>query len=292
MPTYTTPGPVDVRIDLPLGETRVIASDRDTTVVDVLGDDDAIRCEFSGNQLTLSATADRGGVVGWGLGMLGLGPGSGATVTVEVPTGSDLHATTRYGSLSTEGSLGTCQVRTEYGDVHLDEAGPVGIRSRHSDLSIEHATADLEITTSSGDVRVGVVEGSASITNNDSDIVVTEARGPLQLRGSHGDMTIERLHADLLARNAYGSIRVTEVVEGSCDIATTYGEVEIGIAEGTAAWLDVRSDTGTVRNRLDQQPGPDEFDHTAELRARTRDGDVLIRRGRPSPTRPHRFWKH
>jgi hypothetical protein len=260
--------------------------------VDVLGDDDAVRCELSGNQLTVSTTADRGGVLGWGLGMLGLGPGCGATVTVVVPTGSDLRATTRYGSLSTEGSLGTCQVHTEYGGVHLDEVGPVEIRSRHSDISVEHAIADVEITTSSGDVRVGVVEGSASITNNDSDITVTEAHGPLQLRGSHGDMEVERLYGDLLARNAYGSVRVTEVVEGTCDIATSYGEVEIGIAEGTAAWLDVRSDTGTVRNRLDQQPGPDEFDHTAEVRARTRDGDVLIHRGRSSQPRPHRFWKH
>lgn len=292
MPTYATPGPVTVRIDLPLGETRIIASDRDTAVVDILGDDDAIRCELAGNQLTVSSTAERGGLLGWGLGALGLGPGSGATVTVEVPTGSDLHATTRYGSLSTEGRLGTCQVRTEYGDVHLDEAGVVEIRSRHAEISVERATADLEITTSSGDVRVGVVDGSASITNNDSDITLVEARGPLQLRGSHGDMAIARLSADLLARNAYGSVRVTEVVEGSCDIATTYGEVEIGIAEGTAAWLDVRSDTGTVRNRLDQQPGPDDFDHTAEVRARTRDGDVLIHRGRPTPPRPTRFWKH
>ena len=215
MPTYTTPGPVNVRIDLPLGDTRIIASDRDTTVVDVLGEDGAIRCELSGNQLTVSTTADRGGPLGWGLGMLGLGPGSGATVTVEVPTGSDLHATTRHGSLSTEGRLGTCQVHTEYGDVHLDEVGVVEIRSRHADISVERATADLEITTSSGDVRVGVVEGSASITDNDSDITLTEARGPLQLRGSHGDMAIDRLCADLLARNAYGSVRVTEVVEGT-----------------------------------------------------------------------------
>jgi hypothetical protein len=226
----------------------------------------------------VSSTADRGGVLGWGLGMLGLGPGSVATITVEVPIGSDLHVTTRHGSLSTEGSLGTCRAYTEFGGVHLDDVGSVEIRSRHADISVEHASADLKITTSSGDVRVGVVEGSASITNNDSDITLSEAHGPLQLRGSHGDMAIDRLYADLLARNAYGSVEIIEVVEGTCDIATTYGEVEIGIAEGTAAWLDVRSDTGTVRNRLDQQPGPDEFDHTADVRARTRDGDVLIHR--------------
>ena len=292
MPTYATPGPINVRIDLPLGDTRIIASDRDTTVVDVLGEDGAIRCELSGNQLTVSTTAGRGGLLGWGLGMLGLGPGSGATVTVEVPTGSELHATTRHGSLSTEGRLGTCQVRTEYGDVHLDEAGPVEIRSRHADISVEHATADLEITTSSGDVRIGVVEGSASITDNDSDITLAEARGPAavaRLARRHGDRAaVPRTSWRATPTAASGSPSSSRA---RCDIATTYGEVEIGIAEGTAAWLDVRSDTGTVRNRLDEQPGPDAFDHTAEIRARTRDGDVLIHRGRPAQPRPHRFRK-
>ena len=39
MPTFATPGPISVRIDLPFGDTSIVASDRDTTVVDVLGDD-------------------------------------------------------------------------------------------------------------------------------------------------------------------------------------------------------------------------------------------------------------
>jgi hypothetical protein len=291
MPTYATPGPVSIHLDLPLGETRIIASDRDTTVVDVLGDGNAIRTELSGNRLTVSTATDHAGLLGRGLGLLGLGPGSSATVTIEVPTGSDLHATTRHGSLSTVGRLGTCQVRTDYGDLHLDEVGTVEVRARHAQISVAHATGDLEIVTSSGDVRVGTVVGSASITDSDSDITVTEARGPLQLRGSHGEMTVDRLCAGLVARTAYGSVRVTELVEGTCDIATTYGEVEIGIAEGTAAWLDVRSDTGNVRNHLDEQAEPAEFDRTAEVHALTRDGDVLVHRARSAQPRPSRFWK-
>lgn len=291
MPTYPTPGPISVRIDLPLGDARIIASDRDTTVVDVLGDGDAIRTELSGTRLTVSTTADRGGLLSRGLGLVGLGRGADATVTVEVPTGSDLLATIGHGSLSTRGRLGTCQVRSDYGDVHLDEVGPVEVHARHAEISIEHATADLAITTSSGDVRVGVVEGNAVITDNDSDIALADARGPLQLRGSHGEMAVERLCADLTARNAYGGVRIAELVEGTCDIATTYGDVEIGIAEGTATWLDVRSDTGAVRNQLDEHAGPNGFEHTAEVHAHTRDGEVLIRRAGPAPTRTNRFWR-
>jgi hypothetical protein len=61
------------------------ASASDTTVIDVLGDEDTIRCEFSGDQLTVSAPQTAGVVLGWGLGVFGLGPGSGATVTVGSP---------------------------------------------------------------------------------------------------------------------------------------------------------------------------------------------------------------
>ena len=294
MPTYATPGPINVRIDLLLGDTRIIASNRDTTVVDVLGDDDTTRIGFAGDQLTVSApnAGDRGGLLGWGLGLLGLGPGCGVTVTIEVPTDSRVRATSRYGSLSAEGRLGDCHVRTDYGDVHLGETGSVEIRGRHGEITVEHVAGDAEITTSSGEVRIGVAEGSATITNNHSDITVGQALGPLHLRGAHGDMTVDRVHDAVVARNAYGAVRIAELVAGSCDVATTYGEIEIGIAEGTAAWLDVESDTGSVNNRLDEQPGPDTFDRTAEIHARTRDGDVVIRRARPqSASRPHRFWR-
>jgi hypothetical protein len=119
---------------------------------------------------------------------------------------------------------------------------------------------------------------------------VDEAMGALQLRGTHGEVSVGRVLDGLLARNAYGGVRVDELVAGACDVATTYGEIEIGIAEGTAAWLDIASDTGSVHNRLDEQPGPDAFDRTCEINARTRDGDIVIRRARrPAEAKP-RFW--
>jgi hypothetical protein len=292
MPTYTTPGPISVRVDLPLADTRIIASDRDTAVVEVLGDDDTARVDFTDDRLTVSASApDRGGLLGWGLGLLGLGPDCGVSVVVEVPTGSRLNVTTRHGSVSTEGRLAACDVRSDYGDIHLDETGPVTIQGRHGEITVEHVTGDAEISTSSGDVRLGVVDGAASITNHDSDITVTEVAGPLQLRSSHGDMAVGRVRESLVARNAYGGVHVTELVAGTCDVATTYGDIEIGIAGGTAAWLDVRSDSGSVHNRLDTRTGPDGFDHTAEVHASTRDGDVVIRRAAPSTTRQARFWQ-
>jgi hypothetical protein len=56
------------------------------------------------------------------------------------------------------------------------------------------------------------------------------------------------------------------------------GELEVGIREGTAALLDVRSQYGNVRNFLTASDGPKASDQTVEVRARTSYGDIVIRR--------------
>ena len=54
--------------------------------------------------------------------------------------------------------------------------------------------------------------------------------------------------------------------------------LSIGIAEGTAAWLDVQSLTGNVQTSLDDAEGPVEGGDTVRVRARTISGDVSITR--------------
>jgi hypothetical protein len=56
------------------------------------------------------------------------------------------------------------------------------------------------------------------------------------------------------------------------------GDLDIGIAEGTAAWLEVNTGFGHVRNQLDNTTRPDHTDDTAEVRARTSYGDITIHR--------------
>ena len=60
----------------------------------------------------------------------------------------------------------------------------------------------------------------------------------------------------------------------------TYGRLEIGIREGTAALLDVSSGFGRVENSLSASDGPQPSDETVQLRARTSYGDIVIRRSK------------
>jgi putative adhesin len=279
MPTFPTPDPVTVAVTLKAGNIRVVASERADTVVEIdPPDDDTARVELVNERLTITVTEPkRRGP--WMADLIDKlrGPGS-RTVSIELPTGSNLEVDTPYGEVRSVGTLGTCRLRLAYGDVQLDRTGPLDVHSRHGDIVVDHVDGNAEISVSSGDVTVRTVTGSATITNNHSDIDIGQVGGTLRLTGTHGEIAVARAASDVSARNAYGGVRIAEAVSGVVDLSTTYGELEIGIATGTAAWLDVSSSTGSVRNELTCRSGPDGFDNSVEVRARTRDGDVVIRR--------------
>ncbi|MEU5939676.1 hypothetical protein ABZ807_10845 [Micromonospora sp. NPDC047548] len=68
------------------------------------------------------------------------------------------------------------------------------------------------------------------------------------------------------------------MVRGSIVLGTAAGDLDIGIAEGTAAWLEVNTGFGHVHNLLENATRPDEADQTVEVRGRTSYGDVIIHR--------------
>ena len=67
-------------------------------------------------------------------------------------------------------------------------------------------------------------------------------------------------------------------MRGSVVLETQIGDLEVGIREGTAAWLDVSARAGKVHNALDAADAPEASAETVEVRARTSVGDVVIRR--------------
>ena len=56
------------------------------------------------------------------------------------------------------------------------------------------------------------------------------------------------------------------------------GDVEIGVPEGIAAFLDVSAKAGRVHNALDAAEAPEPSAETVEVRARTTAGSVVVRR--------------
>ena len=100
----------------------------------------------------------------------------------------------------------------------------------------------------------------------------------MRVRATNGDVRIERTGAGVDAKTSRGSIRLGEVVRGSIVLGTAMGDLEIGIAEGTAAWLAVNTEFGHVRNLLKNVDRPENADETVEVRGRTSYGDITILR--------------
>lgn len=151
------------------------------------------------------------------------------------------------------------------------------LESKHGDLRLDQA-GSLRARTSSGNVSVSAVEGEAEVTTAYGNVRVGETAGPSRLGTGYGDVTVDRALDSLTGRTRYGQVRIGEAVRGSLVLETAYGEVEAGVAEGTAAWLDVSTGTGRLRNLLTESEGPEGSTETVEIHARTSYGDILIRR--------------
>jgi DUF4097 and DUF4098 domain-containing protein YvlB len=122
------------------------------------------------------------------------------------------------------------------------------------------------------------LDGSAVIKNSNGDTWVGVAGGDLRVNAANGSIAVDEAHAGVVAKSANGDVRLGEVVRGSIVLETRLGDLEVGIREGTPAWLDVRAAAGRVHNALDAAEAPEPSAEAVEVRARTSAGSVVIRR--------------
>lgn len=201
-------------------------------------------------------------------------------VTVELPTGSHVDTTGAWTQVLGEGRLGEVRVKTSSGDVRLDTTGPLKLTASHGSITVDRAEGATEITTSSGSLRLGFVDGPAVLKNSHGTTTVGAATGELRVSGSNGDIEIRRAEDSVTAKTAHGTLRVGEVTRGTVELETAYGAIEVGVREGTAAWLDVSSGSGQVRNTLTASGSPEGTEETVKVRARTKYGNIDVRRAK------------
>jgi hypothetical protein len=280
MPEFDTPDPIVATVDLGVGDLRVTAGTRTSTVVAVRPTDPGLdldvqtaqqtRVEYADGRLFVRAPRQRG------LGLFGK-PGS-VDVEIALPAGSELRAEAGIAAISATGPLGPCRIKTGIGDVHLDAAGPLDLHTSSGAVTVGAVTGTASVSTSTGALRVGRVDGAATVKNSDGDSRIGEVTGDLRVQSANGSVLIDRAAADVTATTANGDVRIGEVGTGSVSLKTAMGELEVGIPAGTAAHLDVHTQFGNVVNRLDAVGAPSPGDPTVEVRARTSYGDIVIRR--------------
>lgn len=279
MSTFATPKPISATIDFTVGAVRIVAGERDATVVELRPSDesnpedvraaDGTRVEYANEQLLVKAPKLRSYVTR---------KGGSIDLTIELPSGSNLDCTARLADVHCEGRLGDCRVRTGLGRIRLDDAAALDLKSGMGDISVERATGHAEVTTGSGQLRLRELDGSAVIKNSNGDTWVGLTGGEARLNAANGSIAVDLARAGVVAKSSLGTIRMGEVERGSVVLETKAGDVEVGIREGTAAWLDVHTGFGQVHNALAAAGAPEPSAESVEVRARTTVGDVVIRR--------------
>lgn len=278
MPSFDTPAPISVTLDLVSGDVRLVASDRGDTVVEVRPSDPSRTVDVE--------TAEQTGVE-YGDGMLlikspkprGLfGRGGSVAVMIVLPAGSRLHATLASGDLQGQGRLGECRLEIASGDIRLDETGALRLDASSGNVALDRVAGQAEVSCASGDVRIRAIDGPAALKTTSGDSWIGEINGDLQIAAASGDVAVERAHASVRARTANGDVRLGDVARGMVVLDTASGDIAVGIREGSAAWLDVSTISGDVHNALDDADGPGASEETVEVRARTASGDITIRR--------------
>jgi hypothetical protein len=279
MPTFDTPRPVTATVELPIGELRVLASDRPDTTVEVhcapadQEQADAVRIELVGDDLR---------VIGGSLGILQKltprTPGRSIEVEIGLPAGSELHALTTYGGVSTEGRLGVCEIHAKYGDVRVEDAASADLAADYGQARVTGTVSgDAVLASDHGGVRVGHVGGAATLRSKHGAIRADDLAGDAELTGTHGDIEVDDLGSSVRVRTAYGNVRLGRVHRGDVAMTSTHGRLDVGVAGTSAAWLDL--DTGgRVTNALDARDDAAGFADTVSVHARSREGDIVVRR--------------
>ncbi|MDH6628462.1 hypothetical protein M2271_006295 [Streptomyces sp. LBL] len=277
MPSYDTPKPITAVVDYSVGTAWITATDRSDTVVEVhpanpssdadVKAADETKVTFSGGVLTVKGPRKRSpfGQVG------------GIDITVALPAGSALEGTTQVGDFHCAGRLGETRLKTSVGDLQVEETAAARLKSELGMVRLDRATASAEIIAA-GRVTVGTVDGSLTVKNGNGDTELAEVTGVLEVSASNGRIDVGTAHTDVEAKSAHGGIRLDRVTRGKVTLRGSIGDLEVGIPETSAAWLDIHTKVGVLRSTLGSAEGPGDATDTVEVSARTAVGDIHIRR--------------
>lgn len=284
MDNFETPGPISVSVELGVGSLRVSAAERTETTVHVRPTDpdkkgdvsaaEQTRVEYENGALVVKAPKN------WRQWSF-RGRGESVDVEISLPSGSRLNGEAGVASVRSSGSLGDCRFKLGVGDIQIDEASGIDLRTGAGDVAIGRGNGDVEVSTGSGAVRIDSIEGHGVVKDSNGDISIGEVVGDLRVVSANGSISIDRAYKTVAAKTANGGIRIGEASEGSIVAETALGKVDIGIADGVPAWLDLHTSFGRVDNELQDSAAPGPGERSVDVRARTSFGDITVRRSIP-----------
>ncbi|MUL80437.1 MULTISPECIES: DUF4097 family beta strand repeat-containing protein [unclassified Mycolicibacterium] len=261
MATFHTPEPITAVVEVVAGAVHLAATDRDDTVVDVWPRDPERASDVRAAEQTRIDFRNGTLVVTAGRKVLSLGRGGAVRVDIALPARSRLDLSSASADIDADGVYSDCRSASASGA-----------------MRVATVAGNIKADSASGDITIGDLAGNARIATASGDAAIDRIDGDVKFQAASGSLTIGTLRGHATHQAASGSVTVTVAVSGALSAQTGSGEVEVGIPEGTAARLELKTHSGAVDNGLQASDGPADGDETLVVRARTGSGDISIRR--------------
>src|SRR5262245_22205704 len=278
---FQTPDPISAVVDLGVGSIRVSASERSDTVVDVQPSDPSHRRDVAAAEEIVVEYANGRLLVKSPKNWRRWSPRGGhesVDVRIDLPAGSKVHVDAGVASIRCIGRLGESELKTGVGDIEADEVRSVVVRSGAGDVTLDRVDGSAEVTTGSGAVSIASIAARAVVKDGNGAVWIGDVAGEAHVKAANGRITIDRARHSVTAKTANGPVRFGVVESGSVVAQSAFGTIEVGVRDGVAAWLDMDTKFGHVRNDLEAADRPVPAEDVVEIQAHTSAGDITIHR--------------
>jgi DUF4097 and DUF4098 domain-containing protein YvlB len=245
--TFHTPLPLELEVGIPSGDIEVETIEGEESNITVDGDErllEEVEIRHDGNRLVV---AYRGkGKFGFSLSPFTLVFGSELRVRATIPHGGGVKVKTASADTQLGGHFGPLGINSVSGDVRLrgEVGGAANLKTVSGDADLDRVKGDLSAHTVSGDLRIGPITGSSDL------------------------------------KTVSGDIKLQAVTAGDVRFTSVSGDIEVGIAQGSALDVDAGSTSGDLSSEVplasEPVPGEEDSGPTVVLRGRTVSGDVKV----------------
>jgi hypothetical protein len=215
---FHTPEPVELDVQIPIGDIDVETVDGDESFVTVTGSEkllDQMRVELEGRRLIVALKGKKPFGITISIGDFNFGSG-GLHVKAKVPHSSAATITTASADTKLRSRYESLTTKSAWGDLTVN--GEIA--------------GDATVKTVSGDVRIGRIGGELRATTVSGDLTATAVGGSIEMKSVSGD------------------VRFDSVRGGTVTVQSVSGDIELGVAPGTNLDVDAGSVSGDLTSEV------------------------------------------
>ncbi len=277
MHAFETPGPTALAVQAGAGRVTISAEDTTRTTVDLTPLDAAgeeavaeARVEQNGRTVVVHLPRLRGGL---------FRQGPAVDVVITCPPGTSLHVKADSAEVRATGTFGDAVVTTGSGNIDVDTVTRAAkLKTGSGSVTAGTVGEALVVTTGSGNIDVAETSRHAVLTVGSGDISIGDLAGEAVTKTGSGDVEVGRLDGSLLTKSGSGSLTVRRARSGQVTARGASGNVDIGVEDGTAAWLDVSTVSGRISQDLAEADAPADDQQRVEITAHTVSGNLRVHR--------------